>query len=126
MYSWYFNPMKGGRALVCQAFATIVNTLKETKFWIRQVYFANDFAFDCILTRDNSTSEYQLDSYIILFQNQVPKVIASTRRFFALTERPPYTEVATESPEHALVLALSLLSEDGPVIEDPRTISESS
>ena len=32
------------------------------------------------------------------------------------------TEVATESPEHALVPALTLFSEDGPMVEHPRTI----
>ena len=34
-----------------------------------------------------------------------------------------YTEVATECPEHALVPALTLFSEDGPMVKDPRTIS---
>ena len=33
------------------------------------------------------------------------------------------TEVATECPEHALLPALTLSSEDGPMVEDPRTIS---
>ena len=33
------------------------------------------------------------------------------------------TEIVTESPEHALVPALTICSEDGPMIEDLRTIS---